>query len=171
MSEVQRYLRELAEHGYRDVDAPRFLAAWEYLEAVYLERIEAVSAGAADWRECFRAAAGETARLVEEHRPQARFLVVDALAAGEFGRERQHALGTRLAEMLDRARSELDDPELIPPSTGSWIVAIFFDRIYRRCSRGDEARDLPSQLPDLTFLAISAYFGTEAGLEELTSPP
>jgi hypothetical protein len=170
VSESERYLRELAERGYRDEDLQRFLAAWDHVEGAFLERLAEACAGSAEWRECFRAGAAEIARLVEEHRPQARFIVVDALGAGELGRRRQRALGALLAEKLDRARAELDDPERVPQATGPWIVALFFDRAYRRCSGGGTGPDLPSQLPELTFLAVSAYFGTEAGLAELFPP-
>jgi hypothetical protein len=45
-----------------------------------------------------------------------------------------------------------------------------FDRIYRRFVT-DPGPDLGSQLPELMFLAVSSYFGTEAGMEELATPP
>jgi hypothetical protein len=164
------YLQELAAHGFREADAPRFLSAWERLENVYFERVATVSAPFTEWRDRFRAGATETARLVEVHPSAARFLAVDALAAGELGRERQRVFAARLAELLDSARDELPDPESVPEVTSSWIVAIFFDRVYRRCSIPGEP-DLTSQLPELMFLAISCYFGTEAGLRELVPPP
>jgi hypothetical protein len=160
------YLALLAERGYRDEDASRFAALWERLEAEYFAHMEAIVEPFSEWRDRFRAAATETARLVEAHPAEARFFVVDALAAGELGRERQSRLAARLAEQLDSAREELEAPGSVPEVTGGWIVAIFFDRVYRRCTGGD-GPDLPSQLPELMFLAISAYFGTEAGLEEL----
>lgn len=147
-----------------------FLARWDRLEAEYVERVTAAAAPFDDWRERFRAAASETAHLVEEHPAEARFLTVDTLAAGQLGRRRQGVLAARLADLLDSARDELADPDRIPEATASWIVAIFFDRVYRRCAISG-GPDLPSQLPELMFLAISAYFGTEAGLEELVSPP
>lgn len=164
------YLRELAERGYRDEDAPRFIAVWDRLEAAYFARMLAVTEPFDDWRDKFRAAATETARLVEAHPAEARFFAVDSLAAGILGRKRHCALATRLAEQVDAVRGELEDPATIPTATAGWIVAIFFDRVYRRCLRR-RGPDLPSQLPELMFLAISAYFGTEAGLEELVSPP
>lgn len=151
------------------VPAPHFLARWERFEAAYFERMFAVTEPFGEWRDRFRAAATETARLVEAHPAEARFLVVDALAAGEPGRERQRSFAYRIAEQLDTAREELSDPESVPEATSSWIVAIFFDRVYRRCAV-PEGPDLPSQLPELLFLAISAYFGTGAGLEELIRP-
>jgi hypothetical protein len=170
MSGPDPYLLELAEHGFREADAPRFISAWERLEVAYFERVAAVAAPYREWRDRFRAGATETAALVEAFPAEARFLAVDALAAGRLGRECQQRLASRLAELLDSAREELPDPDAVPESTSPWIVAIFFDRLYRRCTIEGEP-DLPSQLPELMFLAISAYFGTEAGLEELIPPP
>lgn len=169
MSDPRLYMEELAERGFREEDAPRFVATWDSLETAYFDRLSEVCAAASEWRECFRAAAGETARLVEEHRPEARFLVVDALRAGAIGRERQHAFSRRLAQKLDTARAELTHPEAIPSATAPWVLGIFFDRIYRRCTAEGEP-DLPSQLPELLFLGISAYFGADAGLRELLPP-
>lgn len=169
MSIGEGYLAELAARGYRDEDAPRFRVEWERLEEAYFAHMFAVVAPFDEWRERFRAAATETARLIEAHRPEARFLIVDALAAGELGRECQSRLATRIAEQIDLARAELAFPDSVPEATGGWIVAIFFDRVYRRCTVED-GPDLPSQLPELMFLAISAYFGTEAGLAELLPP-
>jgi hypothetical protein len=163
------YLAELAERGYREEDAPRFLAVWERLEAAYFERMYAVAAPFEEWRDRFRAAATETARLVEAHPAEARFMVVDALFASHVGRERQRALRARIVELIDSARHELEDPDSVPEATAGWIAGIFFDRIYRRFG-SDGGLDLPSQLPELLFLTISAYFGTEAGLNELIPP-
>jgi hypothetical protein len=162
------YLRELAENGFREADAARFVGVWERLETAYFERVAAVAAPHTEWRDRFRAAASETARLVEAYPAEARFLAVDALAAGGLGPQQQRILASRIAELLDTAREELPDPDSVPPSTGSWIVAIFFNRVYRRCV-APRGPDLRSQMPELMFLAISAYFGTEAGLEELIS--
>lgn len=170
MTAGDSYLRELSSRGYREEDEARFLASWERFEAAYFARMFAVTAPYDGWREQFRAAATETMRLVEAHRPEASFLVVDAIAAGELGRERQRAFAARIVELLDGARQELEDPESIPEATAGWIAAIFFDRVYRRLAGGRDP-DLPSQLPELMFLAVSAYYGTGAGLDELIPSP
>jgi len=143
-----------------------FLERWERLEIAYLDRIAAVVAPQPSWREKLRAGATETFRLVERHQQDAHFLAVDSLAAGAAGRSCRQRLAANLIQQLDSVRAELAEPELVPPATSSWIVAMFFDRIYRRCIQPD-GPDLPSQLPELMFLATSAYFGTEAGLREL----
>jgi len=162
---LDAYLEAVAADGYRDAHAPLFVAAWEELEAAYLTRLEAVIDIDGGWRERFRAGAAETVALVEEHPLEARFLAVEAIAVGPLGRDRQRALGARLAALLDTAREEVEDPERIPSTTASWIVGIFFDRIYRRCATGLGV-DLRSQLPELTFLSNAVYFGTEVGLAE-----
>jgi len=147
-----------------------FLARWERLEAAYLDHIAAFVAPHPSWREKFRAGAAETFRLVERHPRDAHFLAVDSLSAGAAGRRCRQRFAARLVELLDSVRAELPEPELVPPATSSWIVAMFFDRIYRRCTQ-PEGPDLYSQLPELMFLATSAYFGTEAGLRELITEP
>ncbi len=169
MSGHDPYLAELAEHGYRQEDAGRFLAVWERLESAYFERMYEVAAPFEDWRDRFRAAATETVHLVEAYPPEARFMIVDVLFAGGIGRERQRAFSARIVELLDSARAELEDPDSVPETTSSWIAGVFFDRIYRRCG-SEDGPDLPSQLPELLFLTISAYFGTEVGLRELLPP-
>ncbi|MDX6623432.1 MAG: hypothetical protein QOE75_1364 [Solirubrobacterales bacterium] len=152
------------------VDRPTcFDAAWDWLKLEYLGRLEAALAPHEGWRQRLRAGAGETLRLVGEHPQQARFLAVESLAL-EAGRSRQRALGDRIAQRLDGFRAELVDPSGPPAATSSWVVGLFFDRIYRCLSAGEE-QALPAQLPQLLFLAVSAYSGTEAGLEELRAPP
>jgi hypothetical protein len=143
-----------------------FTATWDALESTYLERLREAIDGAAGWRARFRAGTVLTLELAEENRREARFLLVDGLAAGAVGRSRQHAFGERLAELLDSARAELADPDSVPEATAGWILGLFFDRIYRRVVLAAEP-DLPSQLPDLLYLGVSAYFGADAGLAAL----
>jgi AcrR family transcriptional regulator len=147
-----------------------FEAQWDRLEAEYLRRLAEACEGLSDWRERFRAAAATTVRLAEENPLQARFMTVEALALGEPARRRQQALAARLAACIDGAREQLENPEAVPPATAPWVVSVFFDRIYRRFV-SDPGPDLVSQLPELMFIAVSSYFGTEAGLEELGFPP
>jgi AcrR family transcriptional regulator len=163
------YLAELAEHGFRQEDADRFLAVWDRLEAAYFERMYEVAAPFEEWRDRFRAAATETVNLVEAYPAEARFMIVDVLFASGIGRERQRAFSARIVELIDSARAELEDPDAVPEATASWIAGVFFDRIYRRCGSA-AGPDLHSQLPELLFLTISAYFGTEVGLRELLPP-
>lgn len=170
MSGSDPYLAELAEHGFRQEDAPRFLAVWERLETAYFDRIYEVAAPFEDWRDRFRAAATETVRLVEAFPAEARFMIVDVLFAGGIGRECHRAFSARIVELIDSARAELEDPVSVSETTASWIAGVFFDRIYRRCG-SEGGPDLSSQLPELLFLTISAYFGTQVGLRELLPPP
>jgi len=148
----------------------RFHSEWDRLEAEYLSRLGQACRDLSEWRDRFRAAAATTVRLAEENPAEARFMVVEALAIGEPGRRRQQALGARLAACIDSAREQHPDPDTVPPVTASWVVSVFFDRIYRRFVN-NPGPDLASQLPELMFIAVSSYFGTEAGLEELGVPP
>src|SRR5215218_1014517 len=55
--------------------------------------------------------------------------------------------------------SKVPDPDLVPAATSAWIIATFFARISGRCTK-PHGPDLLSQLPELLFLAVSAYFGS-----------
>jgi AcrR family transcriptional regulator len=147
-----------------------FVAAWDQLERVYMERLRAAYDEGEGWLEQFRLATAETVRLAEAHPVWARFLTVASLGAGEVGRERQRALGERLAALLDSAREQIEDPDAVPEVTARWVLGIFFDRFYRRFA-SPPGPDLAPQLPELRFLAVSSYFGPEAGLAELDIAP
>jgi hypothetical protein len=143
-----------------------FEASWELLEAEYVSRIRAAYRPHQGWRNQLRAAAGETADLIERYPAQAHFLAVDALSVGEPGRERQQRLAARLAAFLEQARSETEHPASAPAASAGWIIGLFFDRAFRYLSSGREHR-FAEDLPQLMFLTVSAYFGPEAGLAEL----
>jgi AcrR family transcriptional regulator len=186
------FVELVAEHGYDDVDGAMvgrraglgrrafgrhfpdrracFLAAWDWLEEAYLHRLAIASVGLEDWRQQLRAAATETMRLVAEHPGQARFLTIETLRIGPSGGQRHQILAVRLAEQLDQVREQLEDPAAIPAATAGWVVGIFFDRVYQYLSHGREA-ELLGEVPQLMFLAVSPYLGTDAGLEELRAPP
>lgn len=169
MSALESYLQAVATEGrYREEHDRLFTAAWAELESAYLERLRGAIEPCSGWRERFRAGARETVELVETRRAEARFMTVEAIAVGEPGRRRQKALGKRIAAFLDSAREELEEPEVVPPATAQWIVSIFFDRIYRRCA-SEGGIDLRLQLPELQFLATTAFFGMETGLTEFVA--
>jgi len=143
-----------------------FNAGWDLLEDLYVERIVAAYSPFENWRDRLRAAARETASLLEAYPKQAHFMAVDSLSVGKPGRDRQQDLAARLAAFLNEARKDLEDPGSAPPTTSSWVVGLFFDRAYRYLSTGREGLFV-SDLPELMFLAVSSYFGPEEGLAEL----
>jgi hypothetical protein len=155
--------------GPRAGHLDRFLASWERHESCYLDRLEQVARPGACWRERFRAATVETLRLAEEERVAARVLVVEPFRFGEVGRRRQQSLSRRLAVSLDTARAELPPDAPASPLAGEWLMAVFFHRVHRRLSTG-AGPDLRSQLPELLFLGVAAYFGPEVALAELNRP-
>lgn len=166
MSELDAYEEALSRHGHGEILDSTFLAAWHALSSAYLRGLEAGVPVDSGWRERFRVGAALTLELAENHPREARFLLAEALVMGRLGRNCQRDLREQLAARLDTAREELDDPDSVPSVTAKWILGIFFDRIYRRVVTGSEP-DLPSQLPELLFLGISAYFGTDVGSAEL----
>jgi hypothetical protein len=185
---VAAFVELVAERGYQNVELSEvderaglvpgtaerhlpdrlsyFQAGWELLEAEFVRRLRAAYERKVGWRSQMRAAADETARLLERYPAQAHYLAVDALSVGEEGRARQQALATRLAVFLDEARAEFQHAPSAPAATSGWVMGLFFDRIYR-CSATGREEAFARELPELMFLAVSAYFGPEAGLAEL----
>jgi AcrR family transcriptional regulator len=185
---VGTFIELVAERGFQNVDlaevseraglAPGtaeqvypdrlayFNAGWDFLERLYVERVVEAYQPFDGWRNRLRAAARETARLLQEFPKQAHFMAVDALSVVKLSRDRHQDLAARLATLLDEARKDLDDPGSAPATTSSWVVGLFFDRMYRYLSTGREGL-FASDLPELMFLAVSSYFGPEEGLDEL----
>lgn len=157
------------ERHFSDLDEC-FGAAWDGLAGAYLERLESAYRDESEWRDKFRAAAWETARLAEAHPRAARFLAVAALSAGALGQARQRRLGRHLVALIDTAREQVEDPDAVPAITARWIALLFFDRIYRRFT-SPGGPDLVSQVPELMFLAVTPFFGVRAGLAELDRRP
>jgi hypothetical protein len=182
------FVELVAERGYQPVEAPEvderaglppgstrrligdplscFEAGWEVLEAEFVRRIREAYEPVLGWANQLRAALRETAHLLERYPAYSHFLAVDALAVGEPGRERQQALAARFAIFLDEARAESEQSGEAPAATSGWVMGILFDRIYRYSASGREAQ-LAADIPELMFLAVSAYFGPEAGLAQL----
>jgi AcrR family transcriptional regulator len=153
------------ERHFADLDAC-FEAAWESLEAIFLERLAAAYRDAGGWRERLRAGLAETLALIEAHPAAARFLTIETLAGSEAERARQRRLAAHLGDLLDRATADLDPGPRVPPLAPNWILAMVFDCIYRHLASGNEAH-LSEQLPQLMFLATVPYLGLEQGLAEL----
>jgi len=143
-----------------------FEAGWELLEAEFVRQVRIAYRPQAGWANQLRAALREAAGLLARFPAYGHFMAVDALAIGEPGRARQQALAARLAVFLDEARAESDQPGEAPAATSGWVIGILFDRIYRYSASGREDQ-LAADVPELMFLAVSAYFGPEAGLAEL----
>jgi AcrR family transcriptional regulator len=185
---VGAFIVLVAERGYQNVDLAEvsrraglepgsserfypdrlsyFKAGWDLLEDLYVARVVEAYEPHVGWRNRLRAAARETAILLQTFPKQAHFMAVDALSVGREGRERQQKLAARLANFLDEARQDLEDPGSAPASTSDWVVGLFYDRVYRYISSGREELFL-EDLPELMFLAVSSYFGPEEGLAEL----
>ncbi len=143
-----------------------FEAGWEVLEGEFVRRVREAYEPQSGWANQLRAALRETAQLLERYPAYSHFLAVDALSVGEPGRERQQALAARFAVFLDEARAESERPGEAPAATSGWVIGILFDRIYRYSASGREEQ-LAGDITELMFLAVSAYFGPEAGLAEL----
>jgi hypothetical protein len=154
--------------GRRDREDEWFLLRWRRHEAEYLGNLRAAAAADGDWRESLRAAAWESVHWAERDPAAARFLTVDALAAGGLGQSCQRTLTTRLMAMLE---GWLRESEVIPrPGLARWVLGLFYASFHRHLATGDLER-LADEVPQLMFLAVSPVCGVEAALAELSAAP
>jgi hypothetical protein len=73
-------------------------------------------------------------------------------------------------EMVDGARSELDDPDSIPRSEAEAVVGAIYEGLLGVVSEGDLER-LTEHVPQLMYIAVLPYLGVEAAEEELRRGP
>ncbi|HEX4306472.1 MAG TPA: TetR family transcriptional regulator [Solirubrobacterales bacterium] len=84
------------------------------------------------------------------------------VAGGAPGARRKEAL-ERLSRAMDRARREIGSRHSPPPTTAAFILAAIESAAVRNLTyRG--GRDFAETVPELLYLSVAPYLGTEAAL-------
>lgn len=112
-----------------------------------------------------RAAAGlaELLRHLAEHPDEARFAIVEVLAAGPRALARRDAALRQFTGFLDSGRSEA--PVELPAITSLSIAGGINELIYGEVLHGRTA-SLPERLPELVFWVALPYLGPERAASE-----
>ena len=144
-----------------------FLAVWDVVDVELSRRVaDAFEERPGPWRERFRAALDAGLRFLAADEGRARLYVTDALYAGEEVAERRRRSLQRLAELIDRARVEMADPERVPSLIADGIAGGIWHRVFRLVGAGRYA-ELPAELPDLMYVAVLPYCDAHVAEEEL----
>jgi AcrR family transcriptional regulator len=117
----------------------------------------------APWAE--RIAAGMAALLddLAEHPDEARFAIVEVLAAGPKALARRDAALRQFTGFLDAGRAETSVE--LPGLTALSITGGIYELLYSEILHGAASR-LPSRLPDLVFWAVLPFLGPEGAARE-----
>jgi AcrR family transcriptional regulator len=142
-----------------------FLAAYDVLLANLLGDTARgfESRPAATWVERLAAGFGELLEHLAEHPDEARFAIVEVLAAGPKALARRDAALRQFTGFLDAGRAETSAE--LPGITSLALAGGVNELLYTEILHGATAR-LPSRLPDLMFWITLPFLGPEAAARE-----
>jgi AcrR family transcriptional regulator len=153
------------------VDVQDCLArTWERMTDEHVALVEASAAAEDSWRDGLRAAAYAALRFHQEDPVRARFFLIEVLAAGEFAQRRRELMMNAFIDLVDSARRELPDPESVPRSEAEAIVGAIYQAAVGGM-QGGGVEKLPELVPQLLYIAVLPYKGSEAAEEELRRGP
>lgn len=137
-----------------------FLAAYDVLLGNLLaEATEAFeSQSGAPWAERVSAALGALLNHLAKHPDEARFAIVEVLAAGPKAVARRDATLRQFTGFLESGRSEASTE--LPGITSIAVAGGVNELLYSEILHGAASR-LPSRLPDLMFWIALPYLGPE----------
>ena len=115
------------------------------------------------WAERVAAGLGELLKHLAEHPDEARFAIVEVLAAGPKALARRDAALRQFTGFLDAGRAETSVE--LPGITSLSLAGGINELLYSEILHGAAAR-LPSRLPDLMFWITLPFLGPEGAAEE-----
>lgn len=122
------------------------------------------------WRDRVRATAYELLRYFKEDERRTHFGIVEGRSAGE---RVQHVIAAEveaMVDLIDEGRQQIDDPDSLTRATAEEITGGIFNQLYAVLSRGSLPLE-EDHIPQMMYLAVLPYLGSEAALEELNIPP
>lgn len=121
------------------------------------------SAPGAPWAERVSAGLGALLQHLAEHPEEARFAIVEVLAAGPKALARRDAALRQFTGFLDAGRAET--PVELPGITSLSLAGGINELLYSEILHGAAAR-LPGRLPDLMFWITLPFMGPERAADE-----
>ena len=142
-----------------------FLAAYDVLlENLLGDATEAFESKAGEpWAERVAAALEALLEHLAEHPEEARFAIVEVLAAGPKALARRDAALRQFSGFLESGRSESSVD--LPGITSIAVVGGVNELLYSEILHGAAGR-LPSRLPDLMFWVTLPFLGADAAAAE-----
>lgn len=117
----------------------------------------------APWAERVAAGMSELLNHLAEHPDEARFAIVEVLAAGPKALARREAAVRQFTGFIDAGRAETSVE--LPGITSLSIAGGLNEMLYSEVLHGSAAR-LPSRLPDVMFWITLPFLGAERAAEE-----
>jgi AcrR family transcriptional regulator len=147
-----------------------FLRVYEEMSERFSEHVFAAFESEEEWRDGLRAAAYAAARWIRDHPREARYGVIEMVAAGEFAQARRETTLRRFVDLVDSGREQLDKPDAVSRSMAEGVIGGVLGMLTKSLRHGAEGGK-ETLVPDLMFMAVRPYLGHEAAREELSIPP
>ncbi len=147
-----------------------FLQVYEELSERFGEQVFAAFESEEEWRDGLRAAAYAAAHWINDHPREARYWVLEMVAAGEFGQTRREETLRRFVDLVDSGRQLLDRPDSVSRAMAEGVAGGIVGMLSKNLRRGVQMRP-EDVVPDLMFMAVRPYLGQATALEELRIPP
>ena len=142
-----------------------FLAAYDLVSARQFEVASSAfrESDEAPWAERIRAAMAALLDLLAGSPEEARFAIVEVLAAGPKALIRRDAALRQYTELVEAGRKESSIE--LPGMTSVAIVGGVFELLYSEILHGATAR-LPARLPDIVYWITQPFLGADAAVAE-----
>ena len=142
-----------------------FLAAYDRVSARQFEAASSAfrESDEAPWAERIRAAMAALLDLLAGSPEEARFAIVEVLAAGPKALIRRDAALREYTELVEAGRKESSIE--LPGMTSVAIVGGVFELLYSEILHGATAR-LPARLPDIVYWITQPFLGADVAVAE-----
>lgn len=147
-----------------------YAAVWDEVNFEFDQRVFPAVMEPGPWRDRARAALEAGLRFLAEDDARARLYVSEVMFAGAALRERRETAMRRMIALIDLGRAEAPDPEQVPDILADAIAGAIWHRANHLIRHGRSA-ELPSDLPQLLYLVLLPYLGSEVAQDELGRPP
>lgn len=137
-----------------------------------LAQVRVATASRSEWRDRLRAAAYAVVRFLQENPSAGRLLFVDLLAAGEHGVLLRDQGMQAAIELVDEGRVYLEGSRAegrVTRATAEGIAGGVYRTVARAIEDGD-FRKLDALVPQMMYLVLTPYLGSDAAMEELRPP-
>lgn len=143
-----------------------FLSVYDEVGAALCTCVRSAYEGTRSWHDRIWAAGWAGMRFLQEDPQRARFLIVEVNGAGSDAQGRRDRLLQGLADLIDPGREELDETGFVSRSTAEIVAGAIYGTLLAKVDGGsiDRGEDF---LPELVYMAVMPYLGSEAAEEEL----
>jgi hypothetical protein len=142
---------------------------WQELSGEFARRTKAAYRSGGSWASGLRAMGWEICRFLQEDPERARTLVALTYDEEIIGASRDHLMSDYV-ELVDRGRLERPAAGPVPHEVAEALVGAVWEAIAKRALAG-RFEELPYGVPQLMYLTVLPYLGSEAAAAELERGP